>query len=796
MRGHRDPGQTPPGQIPPPDDEPTEPDVPDRRTVPLGLAAWAAAYAGTSDLPVLVTVAAVGVVAVAVASVVVGSARVAAVAVIAAAALGGGYLHAAQVQHGPVAALAAEQAVARVELRLTADPQIHPAQGPLPPYLTQRAEIRLLAARGATSTLRSPVLVIVSGHGGTEWSRRPVGSTVGAVVRLQVADRGADVAALARVRGEGKLVSPPSAGLRLVERVRTGLRVAVSERRTEQRALVPALVLGDTSALTVETTAAFQTTGLTHLTAVSGANLTLLLAFVLLAARWGGVRGWWLRLVALLGVVVFVGLCRSEPSVLRAAAMGVVALAALGTGSRRAGLRNLAVAGFALLLVDPWLSRSVGFVLSVLASGGIVCWARPWSRVLGRWLPAPVAEAVAVPLAAHLTTLPVVAAISGRVSIVGLWANALAGPFVGPATVLGFAAAGSSLISPTLAAVIGFGAAWSTQPISWVARFGAGFPGAAWDWPTTAPAVALLAALAWSTGLLMPHLLRVRALALGVSAVMVVGVLRAPVQPGWPPAGWLLVACDVGQGDGLVVRVGDRQAMVIDVGPDPELMDRCLNQLGVTSVPVLVLTHFHADHVDGLAAVLRDHRIATILTGPLRSPPTEAAHVQALADAAGVVVQQPRAGDRFNVGTLSWSTLGPVGTPSPAEDQSSVENDSSLVGLAEVDGVRLLLTGDVEPDGQRRILATGADLHADVLKIPHHGSARQDAEFFAASHARIAVVSAGLDNGYGHPAPGTIRLVSSLGMTLLRTDRQGSVAVVRRDGHLAAVAQRSRSASR
>jgi competence protein ComEC len=107
-----------------------------------------------------------------------------------------------------------------------------------------------------------------------------------------------------------------------------------------------------------------------------------------------------------------------------------------------------------------------------------------------------------------------------------------------------------------------------------------------------------------------------------------------------------------------------------------------------------------------------------------------------------------------------------------------------------VGGLRLLLTGDVEPPGQHAILATGADLRADVLKIPHHGSARQDADFLGATHARVAIASAGLGNDYGHPAPRTIGLVRSLGMTLLRTDTQGSVAITLRDGSIGAVTQR------
>ena len=310
-------------------------------------------------------------------------------------------------------------------------------------------------------------------------------------------------ARLARSRG----LAPPSIGLVWVERVRAGLREAVRHRAAEPRALVPALVLGDTSAITPALEADFRTTGLTHLTAVSGANLTVLLGFMLIMARWAGVRGWWLRIVGLVGVLAFVALCRSEPSVLRAAAMGLVVLAALGIGGRRSGLRHLALAVMLLVLIDPYLSRSLGFALSVLASAGIIIWSRPWTQTLNRWLPLVVAESVAVPLAAQLSTLPLIAAISGRVSVVGLLANAVAGPLVAPATVLGFAAAGLSLVSALLAAVAGFGAAWSAQMIIWVARLAAALPGASWQWPASPVALGLLAGLTVLGGMLTGYAL-------------------------------------------------------------------------------------------------------------------------------------------------------------------------------------------------------------------------------------------------------------------------------------------------
>lgn len=769
---------------------------PDLRLLLTAVATWAATWVGSSGSAAgLAGTAAAGAVAAGLA-LARGSAPIAAAVLALVAGLTVGWSAQHRLATGPVADLAAARGVVQAVLITSRDPTVHASAGTRPDYLTVRARMVEVSGRGASWRLRAPVLVIVSGPSVASWRAAAVGTRVTTAARLEPRDAGSDIAAVVRVRGDPAEAAPPNAGLRLVERVRAGLRAAVERRRPEPRALVPALVLGDTSGVTPDLTEDFETTGLTHLTAVSGANLTLLLAFVLLASRWLGVRGWWLRLVGLLGVVVFVALCRTEPSVLRAAAMGLVALAALGTGSTRAGVRNLCLAATVLLLIDPLLSRSVGFALSVLASGGIIWWARTWAQALAAWAPRLVAEAVAVPLAAHLATLPVVAGLSGAVSMVGLVTNALAGPFVGPATVCGFLAAGASLISPRLAAAAGFAAAWSAQPIIWVAHAGARVPGAALPWPAEPPALGVLGVAALTGGLVMRTLLVRQWVCLVASLGLVGGLAIVPAQPGWPPREWVLVACDIGQGDGLAVRVGHRQAVVVDAGPDPPAMRRCLDQLGIIDVPLLVLSHFHADHVAGLPGVLAGRRVHQMWISPYASPPQEAETTADLAADAQIPVRVPAPGERGVLGDTVWEVLGPVtapsGTASAAGEgaESGAENDASLVLRITVRGIRILLTGDVEPTGQEALLAAGADLGAEVIKVPHHGSSRQEAAFLAATQAQVAVASAGADNDYGHPAPRTVALLESLGMTLLRTDTDGAVAVTVRDGRLGAVTQR------
>jgi competence protein ComEC len=229
---------------------------------------------------------------------------------------------------------------------------------------------------------------------------------------------------------------------------------------------------------------------------------------------------------------------------------------------------------------------------------------------------------------------------------------------------------------------------------------------------------------------------------------------------------------------------------VVDSGPDPVAMRGCLDRLEITRVPLLIITHFHADHVDGLVGVLQHRHVGQLWVSPLAPPGPLAAVVRQQAAAHGIPMNAPLSGTRASVGEAEVQVLGPIEHVAADQDESSRQNDSSLVIMVTVAGLRLLLTGDVEPPGQQAIVNSGADLHADVLKIPHHGSAQQDPAFIAATHARLAIASAGVDNDYGHPAPRTVQLVQSLGMTMLSTDQEGSVAVRLVSDRLAAVTQR------
>ncbi|TCO45075.1 competence protein ComEC [Kribbella antiqua] len=694
-------------------------------------------------------------------------------------------------QAGPVRGLAAESATVGVRLTIDGDPSVRRSSGSRrPPYVVVKATIEEVRARGTVTRVRTPVFVI----GSSQWRDVRYGQHVNANGRLDAVEAGSDVGAMLSIRSPPRIVDEPPWWLRAAEQVRAGLRESVAGQPEDVRGLVPALVMGDESGIPAELTEDFKTTGLTHLSAVSGTNLTLLLAFVLPLARLIGVRARALTVVGLLTVVVFVILARPQPSVLRAAAMGLIALAAMtsGGGSRRA-VRSLSVAVIVLLLLDTSLARSAGFALSVLATAGIVLLGPSWRDALAKWLPVWLAEAISCPLAAQLACTPVVAWLSGEISLVAVGANLLAGPAVGPATILGFAAAGVAMVSTEAAQLVGWVAGWPARWIILIGREGADLPGAANAWPATVVGVVVLTllCLALVVGL---HRLLARPIAMLLAVVLLaLVVLRPAGSLGWPPDDWLFVVCDVGQGDGLVLRSGDRAAVVVDTGPDPTAMDRCLRDLGVDYIPVLVLSHFHADHVGGLAGVLNGRRVDEIEVTPYSSPPAEHRRVVDLASHHGISLRTVSYHEKRVVGSLSWTTLWPARVPAlPADgkssatstDEGSPENNASITMMVELAGLRILLTGDLEPESQRAILASGADLRADVLKVPHHGSAYQDPAFIAATNARLALISAGRDNDYGHPAPRTLALLSHQSTRTAATNTTGPLTITNPNNHL------------
>ncbi|MCI3930642.1 ComEC/Rec2 family competence protein [Streptomyces sp. AN091965] len=827
----------------------------DLRLVPPALAAWAAAALALDAPPRLVVGAVVVCVVVAGALLVTwtacgrpaagtrgrlgrwrggawGRVSVAAVLLCAGAAAASAGLHGADLHRGPVPGLAREYATVTAELEVTSDPRrTRPrvtGDRPMPPAVVLNADVvRVTETDGTTTVTRTPVLVVVrqeekeggrdTGTEGPQGAPEARAEARGAgqrrdspwlgllpSTRLRVRadlvpplpDSGG-IAAVLRVPGDRgpRVTGEPSGAQRFAGGLRGGLREATDGLPADARALLPGLVIGDTSRVPPELEQAFRATDLTHVLAVSGANLTIVLALLIgppgtahraerrgLAPRLGIP----LRTTALLGGALtlgFVLVCRPEPSVVRAAACGLVVLLALATGRRRSLIPALAAVVLVLVLYDPWLSRSYGFLLSVLATGALLTLAPRWSAGLRRHgVPGRLAEALAAAAAAQAVCAPVVAVLAARVSLVAVPCNLLAEFAVAPATVLGFAALAVAPVAMPVAKVLAWGASWPTEWIAGIARTGASLPGNGVDWPGSWRGALLLAAVTVVLVLVGRRLVRHPWVCAACALLLLAVVVQPPpltrVIAGWPPPRWRLVMCDVGQGDATVLAAGPGAGVVVDAGPDPMLVDRCLRSLGITRVPLVLLTHFHADHVAGLPGVLRGRSVGAIQTTGFGEPPGQVAFVRAQAAARGVPVTRAEAGERRRTGELDWQVLWPAPRPASAPEGA---NDASVTLLVRTRGLTLLLLGDLEPPAQRALVRTpaGAALpRVDVLKVAHHGSAYQDPGLLRRAGPRLALISCGADNSYGHPSPRTVSALRGMGAMVVRTDVDGAIAVV------------------
>lgn len=659
-------------------------------------------------------------------------------------------------------------------------------------------QVREVTGRGETVRSRAPVLVL----GPESWLGVRVGDPITATGRLAPTERGDDVVALLVVGGEPQAAGSPSAVARAVATLRAGLMVASADLPGDAAGLVPGITIGDTSRLPSDLEDAMRAVSLTHLTAVSGAHVAIIVGSVLALTGW--LRTGPRALLAGATLVAFVLVVHPGPSVLRAAAMGAVAITGLVVGRPGRAVPALAASVIVLVLLDPWIARQYGFALSVLATAGLVLLAPPLAAWLSAVLPRGLAYAVAIPAAAQAACGPVLVLLSPGVAVYGVPANLLAAPAVAPATVLGVVA---TVLAPwwpdaavAMARLSGVFAWW----IARVARRFADLPAAVVPWPGGVGGAALLAALTVVAFVLalaaQRRAPRTRRRAIALVLVLLVlaavpGVRRAVVgvlPSAWPPDDWAVVMCDVGQGTAVAVRSGPRSAVVLDAGPPGDAAARCLDALGVDRLDLVILTHLHDDHVGGLPRVLAGREVTEALVSPYDEPALAGQEVSVALASHGVLLREPRAGAGGRAGDVRWDVLWPTDRALAAAsgaDGTSV-NDMSLAVLLRSPRVSVLALGDLETTAQAGLAtsvrrarevdptAAGALGQVDVVVMAHHGSARQDPGLARLVGADVALVSVGADNAYGHPAPGAVALYEGAGAAVLRTDRCGAVAVL------------------
>jgi competence protein ComEC len=577
-----------------------------------------------------------------------------------------------------------------------------------------------------------------------------------------------------------EVVNPPHGVAAAAGGLRRGLVDAVDGLPGDGAGLVPGLAVGDTSAVPPSLDAAMKESSLSHLTAVSGANCALVVGIAFaLAAALGASRGM-RAAIGLCALAGFVVLVTPEPSVVRAAGMAAMAMLAVLLGRAGAGMTLLSVAVALLLVLDPWLAGSLGFALSVVATGSLLLWARPLATGLARAVPRPLALALAVPLAAQLACGPLLILIEPAVPVYGVLANLLAGPAAPAATVLGL---GACLSAPVPWLQSGLAAlAW--LPASWIAATAttvSALPADALPWLEGVPGALALAGAGLAIGLAIAldrGGTRARRVARGTSVAVVAVVVGAGLGTGalttvagrWTlPADWSVLACDVGQGDAVLLR-SEGAVVLVDTGPDPELLADCLSRAGLDRIDLLVLTHYDLDHIGGLDAVRG--RVGTVLHGP-GDADGRAAIASLTAEGARAI--EASEGLSGSLGGARWRVLW----PKAGSRAFPPGNDASVVLDVRGGGIPpMLLLGDLSASPQRLLTASGAlDPPYAIVKTAHHGSADQEAGLYAAAEPSIALVTVGAGNDYGHPRDEALAILDEVGARILRTDQDGAIAL-------------------
>ena len=527
------------------------------------------------------------------------------------------------------------------------------------------------------------------------------------------------VAALLIVGKKVTVISEASEWARLLAHIRQGLRVASGTG--DAGALIPGMVIGDTSKQSEEFKNEMRRSGLTHLVAVSGANFAIVSAFVLWGMQFIFRRTNYRLFATAVALAAFIALVRPSPSVLRAAAMAAVLLAAHASRRGRDSLPALGFAIAAVVLLDPFQARDPGFALSVLATAGLLLLAPRIKPTI-----------LAAPIAAMVFCSPIIIALSGYISPMSVLANVLAAPAVTPITIVGFIAALIAPITPfgaqLLVSLIKPFAFWITAIAEWTARF---------------PVFTLRTGLYGFTAALILIALLVWGRRKAAASLLVI-ILAFTWLQRFPAGDWQIANCDIGQGDALVLNLQNKRAIVIDVGPDPELIDRCLHQLGIKEIPLLILTHPHADHVGGLSGAKKRRTIGQTWYGNMY---------------AGTTAQI----GEFHI-TVHW----------PDGDGYSPNNSSIATTIRSKD-FTLFAAGDLEPLAQERLVGKIGEV--DIYKVSHHGSRYQDFQLLTELSPQLAIISVGAENTFGHPAPEVLSALELAGARVLRTDRDGAVAV-------------------
>jgi competence protein ComEC len=555
-------------------------------------------------------------------------------------------------------------------------------------------------------------------------------------------------------------------------------------------AIAAAILIGDRSGLSDDDERRLQEAGTYHVIAISGGNIAILTALLLVAMRTVRLSARVSSGVAI-GVLLFYGqLAGGGASVSRAITAACVYLAGRVLDHGGPPLNALAVAAVFGVAFWPLAPFDAGFILSFGATLGVLLGAsrvfaggegRRGSRPFARRAAAAATSLFAATVCAEIALAPIGALLFSRITLAGLVLNFAAIPLMTLAQVASMATLATAAAAEPAARVCGYVAHWAASAI---VRSAALVDFAPWlSRDVVPPAWGLVAAYYASCAVLLTCRRHVRPALCGVAAAGALMLAGPGLTPGGAPGTLRVVFLDVGQGDATLAILPDGRAVLVDAGglagSTFDLGERVLapsiRAFGVRRLDAFVMTHGDPDHIGGASAALRRFAPRTVWEG-VPVPPH--AGLRALAAAASGVSSSWRtvqAGDRETSGGTEIRVLHP---PPPEWERQRVRNDDSVVLDLRLGDVSIVLPGDIGREGEQLVTPRLAPAPLTILKAPHHGSATSSTPpFIRAARPAAVIFSAGRGNRFGHPAPAVMARYRDAGALIFRTDEDGAIVV-------------------
>lgn len=568
--------------------------------------------------------------------------------------------------------------------------------------------------------------------------------------------------------------------LKAIMLVRSKTKEAFSKFLSDGKgAVLLGILFGDTSEIAEDTLENFRATGLSHVLAVSGLHVGILIGVCVLFACLLRLSPLNRVIIICLSVAFYSAITLGRPSILRALLMTMAGSAAWFLGRKNNLLSSVSFAALALLAYDPFMLYDIGFQLSFAATLGVILLAPVFEGVMSD-VPLGLKKSIVLSVSAQVAVAPFLISYFGEVSQIGVLANLLVVPALAPILTLGLMASILSLISLTLAESVCLIVAPIVSYVLWITKALAAIPGAAIYFHSNS--------LLFFVGYFLVLLVGIQAVKFYKPRIdfprliilfLIVAVIFTWTQATKNPVPDRLVVTflDVGQGDSILIQTPEGATVLVDGGESSSILKTELLQRGVRKIDMLVLTHPHADHVGGLVWVVKNLKVEQVLDS---GQPHTLYHYKDFLktiDKRKIAYKLARQGQNFLVGEyLEVEVLHPQENLISGT-RSDLNNNSVVLKLTygEFD---LLLPGDIEEEPESLICESGLDIHVDVLKVSHHGSAHSlGNEFFKKVSPEVAIISVGGANPFGHPAKSTINKLKKSQVRIYRTDKDGTITI-------------------